>query len=48
MNDDDDNVEAMDNEITRRMAMSYTAPKSELNKRPRGDDADEDLGFKKL
>ncbi|TQD94193.1 hypothetical protein C1H46_020241 [Malus baccata] len=44
VNDDDDNAEAMDNEIARRMAASYSAPKSVLNERPRGGDTDEDLG----
>ncbi|RXI09264.1 hypothetical protein DVH24_033881 [Malus domestica] len=43
VNNDDDNAEAMDNEIARRMAVSYTAPKLVLNERSRGDDADEDL-----
>ncbi|KAJ0617192.1 putative armadillo-like helical, splicing factor 3B subunit 1, TOG domain-containing protein [Helianthus annuus] len=44
-NDDEDNADAMDNEVARKLA-SYTAPKSLLNDMPRGGD-DESLGFKK-
>lgn len=45
-NDDEENADAMDNEVARKLA-SYTAPRSLLNDMPRGGDDDESLGFKK-
>ncbi|XP_015893476.3 uncharacterized protein LOC107427607 [Ziziphus jujuba] len=42
--DDDENLDAVENDIARKMA-SYTAPKSLLKDAPRGGDADEDVGF---
>ncbi|KAI3722245.1 hypothetical protein L2E82_33276 [Cichorium intybus] len=45
-NDDEQNADAMDNEVARKLA-SYTAPRSLLNDMPRGGDDDEYLGFKK-
>lgn len=44
--DDDENLDAVENDIARKMA-SYTAPKSLLKEMPRGGDADEDVGFRK-
>ncbi|KAE9599335.1 hypothetical protein Lal_00044071 [Lupinus albus] len=47
-NEDDDNVDAMDNEVARKLA-SYTAPKSLLKEMPAstGSDADAEMGFRK-
>ncbi|CAL0334354.1 unnamed protein product [Lupinus luteus] len=47
-NEDDDNVDAMDNEVARKLA-SYTAPKSLLKEMPgsTGSDADAEMGFRK-
>ncbi|KAL5548011.1 hypothetical protein UlMin_003242 [Ulmus minor] len=47
--DDDENLDAMDNEVARKLA-SYTAPKSLMKEMPRGGDDEDgggDLGFKK-
>ncbi|KAD5508895.1 hypothetical protein E3N88_16598 [Mikania micrantha] len=44
-NDDEENADAMNNEVARKLA-SFTAPKSLLNDMPRGGD-DDSLGFKK-
>ena len=44
--DDDENLDAMDNEVARKLA-SYTAPKSLMKEVPRLGDDDGDLGFKK-
>lgn len=49
VNEDEENLDAMDNEVARKLA-SYTAPKSLLKEMPRGgaeDDNDDALGFKK-
>ncbi|GLT54314.1 hypothetical protein SLA2020_275210 [Shorea laevis] len=49
VNEDDENLDAMDNEVARKLA-SYTAPKSILKEMPRGgadEDHDDLLGFKK-
>ncbi|KAG7030903.1 Splicing factor 3B subunit 1, partial [Cucurbita argyrosperma subsp. argyrosperma] len=46
VNEDDENLEALDNEVARKLA-SYTAPKSLLKEMPRGGEEDDDMGFKK-
>ncbi|KAB1212458.1 Splicing factor 3B subunit 1 [Morella rubra] len=49
VNEDEENLDAMDNEVARKLA-SYTAPKSLLKEMPRGgaeDDNEDALGFKK-
>ena len=46
VNEDDENLEALDNEVARKLA-SYTAPKSLLKEMPRGGEEDDDIGFKK-
>ncbi|KAM7466089.1 hypothetical protein LguiB_013651 [Lonicera macranthoides] len=47
VNDDDENLDAMDSEVARKLA-SYTAPKSLLKDMPSGGDEDNDaMGFKK-
>ncbi|KAL4349474.1 hypothetical protein AHAS_Ahas10G0045600 [Arachis hypogaea] len=46
-NEDGENIDAMDNEVARKVA-SYTAPKSLLKEMPGGDDSDAGLGFGKL
>jgi splicing factor 3B subunit 1 len=49
VNEDEENLDAMDNEVARKLA-SYTAPKSLLKEMPRGgadDDHEDLLGFKK-
>ena len=45
-NEDGENIDAMDNEVARKVA-SYTAPKSLLKEMPGGDDSDAGLGFRK-
>ncbi|KAL1336225.1 hypothetical protein HN51_030621 [Arachis hypogaea] len=45
-NEDEENIDAMDNEVARKVA-SYTAPKSLLKEMPGGDDSDAGLGFRK-
>ncbi|XP_057429488.1 uncharacterized protein LOC130722689 [Lotus japonicus] len=45
-NDDDDNLDAIDNEVARKLA-SYTAPKSLLKDMPSAPETDADLGFRK-
>ncbi|KAK7246736.1 hypothetical protein RIF29_41606 [Crotalaria pallida] len=47
-NEDDDNIDAMDNEVARKLA-SFTAPKSLLKEMPgsTGADGDADLGFRR-
>ncbi|KAM7271624.1 hypothetical protein ACFE04_030838 [Oxalis oulophora] len=44
--DENDETDAMDNEVARRLA-SYTAPKSLLKEMPRGGDDDDDGGLRK-
>ncbi|XP_057738372.1 uncharacterized protein LOC130955516 [Arachis stenosperma] len=46
-NEDEENIDAMDNEVARKVA-SYTVPKSLLKEMPGGDDSDAGLGFGKL
>ncbi|KAI4296400.1 hypothetical protein L6164_036361 [Bauhinia variegata] len=45
-NEDEDNLDAMDNEVARKLA-SYTAPKSLLKEMPGAGDGDTDIGFRK-
>ncbi|KAK4252798.1 hypothetical protein QN277_014340 [Acacia crassicarpa] len=45
-NEDEENLDAMDNEVARKLA-SYTAPKSLLKDMPGVGDADADVGFRK-
>ena len=45
-NEDGENIDAMDNEVARKVA-SYTAPKSLLKEMPGGDDSDAGLGLRK-
>ncbi|XP_057718978.1 uncharacterized protein LOC130933398 [Arachis stenosperma] len=45
-NEDEENIDAMDNEVPRKLA-SFTAPKSLLKEMPGGDDSDTGLGFRK-
>ena len=45
-NEDDENLDAMDNEVARKLA-SYTAPKSLLKDMPSAPDSDNDIGFRK-
>ena len=45
-NEDEENVDAMDNEVARKLA-SYTAPKSLLKEMPGSGDGDAELGFNK-
>ncbi|KAK7306536.1 hypothetical protein VNO77_44483 [Canavalia gladiata] len=45
-NEDDDNIDAMDNEVARKLA-SYTAPKSLMKDMPSSADSDADMGFRK-
>lgn len=45
-NEDEENLDAMDNEVARKLA-SYTAPKSLMKDMPGVGDADADVGFRK-
>ncbi|KAL9321109.1 hypothetical protein ACSQ67_012948 [Phaseolus vulgaris] len=45
-NEDDENLDAMDNEVARKLA-SYTAPKSLLKDMPSAPESDADIGFRK-
>ncbi|KAK7412454.1 hypothetical protein VNO78_03916 [Psophocarpus tetragonolobus] len=45
-NEDDENLDAIDNEVARKLA-SYTAPKSLLKDMPSAPDSDNDIGFRK-
>ncbi|CAJ1961918.1 unnamed protein product [Sphenostylis stenocarpa] len=45
-NEDDENLDAMDNEVARKLA-SYTAPKSLLKDMPSAPESDADVGFRK-
>ncbi|KAL2340581.1 hypothetical protein Fmac_008521 [Flemingia macrophylla] len=45
-NEDDENLDAIDNEVARKLA-SYTAPKSLLKDMPSAPESDADVGFRK-